>query len=237
MQNHESVNNENKNNEQEVTFYGGFFARLAAWLIDSIITGTVLLVVKLPVAFVSLFNSDFPLTKNVLFQYSIWDVFIYLAGVSYFVLMTYYTGATLGKRAFNLRVISEDESKLTFINVLYRETIGRYLSGVVMYIGYFMIGADRQKRALHDILCDTRVIYSCKVRPVYVYGKMNPMGPMYGYGPMNQAGPMTQVGPMNQAGPMNQVGPMNQMRPIEPRYSSDTLNENEVNGFEDTKQD
>lgn len=60
-------------------------------------------------------------------------------------------------------MISANGEKLTFINVLYRETIGKYLSGIAMFVGYFMIAVDEQKRGLHDILCDTRVIYNFKV--------------------------------------------------------------------------
>jgi uncharacterized RDD family membrane protein YckC len=32
------------------------------------------------------------------------------------------------------------------------------LSAIILMIGYIMAGFDEQKRALHDILCDTRVI-------------------------------------------------------------------------------
>lgn len=91
--------------------------------------------------------------------------------------MTYLTGATVGKRLMNLRVVACDDSKLTFVNVLYRETIGRYLSSL-LFVGYLMIGVSETKQGLHDRLCDTQVIYTCKCRPV-VYGKASPV---YGYG-------------------------------------------------------
>jgi uncharacterized RDD family membrane protein YckC len=32
------------------------------------------------------------------------------------------------------------------------------LSAMILYIGYIMAGFDSQKRALHDMICDTRVI-------------------------------------------------------------------------------
>lgn len=73
--------------------------------------------------------------------------------------MTYYYGTTLGKKLFNLKVVSTDGSELTFINVLYRETIGKYLSSII-FIGYLMISIDSEKRGLHDRLCDTRVVYN-----------------------------------------------------------------------------
>jgi len=48
--------------------------------------------------------------------------------------------------------------------VSYGRAAGRYfakmLSGIIMGIGYIMAGFDSQKRALHDMICDTRVIKS-----------------------------------------------------------------------------
>ena len=51
---------------------------------------------------------------------------------------------------------------------MYRETIGKFLSGVIMNIGYIIAGIDSEKRALHDILCDTRVIYAKRVKVIPV---------------------------------------------------------------------
>jgi uncharacterized RDD family membrane protein YckC len=33
------------------------------------------------------------------------------------------------------------------------------VSGIILLIGYIMAGFDEEKRALHDRVCDTRVIY------------------------------------------------------------------------------
>ena len=39
---------------------------------------------------------------------------------------------------------------------------GRYfakmLSAIILFIGYIMAGFDAEKRALHDMICDTRVV-------------------------------------------------------------------------------
>lgn len=59
----------------------------------------------------------------------------------------------------NIKVVNADGGRLSFFQVLYRETIGRFLSGVILGIGYIMIAMDKRKRALHDHLSDTRVIY------------------------------------------------------------------------------
>ena len=69
----------------------------------------------------------------------------------------------------NLRVVSADGQKLTILNVVYRETIGRFLCSLSVGIGYIIAGVDREKRGLHDILCDTRVIYAKRVKVIPVY--------------------------------------------------------------------
>ncbi|ALX07836.1 L-rhamnose mutarotase [Acetivibrio thermocellus AD2] len=143
--------------------YAGFGARLAAYLVDSLLVGIALLVVRIPMFIANIIGTPDFITAPILFQFNIFDIVIYLLSILYYTLMTYYSGSTLGKKFLNLKVISANGEKLTFINVLYRETIGKYLSGIAMFVGYFMIAVDEQKRGLHDILCDTRVIYNFKV--------------------------------------------------------------------------
>ena len=103
-----------------------------------------------------------------LFSYTIKDIYLYLGGVLYYILLTYYTGTTLGKKLMNLRVVAETGEKLTLFNVIYRETIGRFLCSFFGGIGYIMAGIDGQKRGLHDMICGTRVIYEKRVKVTVV---------------------------------------------------------------------
>lgn len=148
---------QNQNNTKSA--FGGFFPRLAAYLIDIILVGTALIILRLPMGIITLINPNNPLTTPVLFQFSTWDILLYLLGVTYFVTMTYFSGRTIGKRLLCLKIVSTSDVKLTFLSVLYRETIGRYLSSL-MFLGYLLICVDQEKRGLHDILCDTRVVYT-----------------------------------------------------------------------------
>lgn len=150
--------------------YAGFWVRLGAYAIDSIIVFAGLLIIRFTMWVAASVLGDSPLAGNILFHYTLKDIVLYAAQVLYFILCTYYTGTTPGKRAMNLRVIpAENQKKLTFLNVLYRETIGRFLSGFIFGIGYIMIGIDKEKRGLHDILCDTRVVYGKRIRVYPVY--------------------------------------------------------------------
>ncbi|MCI9078346.1 MAG: RDD family protein [Lachnospiraceae bacterium] len=146
--------------------YAGFFVRLAAYLTDMAIISVILLVVRLPIWFSSIFNPQNILVRDLIFEYSFADMLFYILTATYFVLLTYFTGSTIGKKLFNIKVICAEKRNFTFFEILFRETFGRFLSKIIIYIGYIIAGADRQKRGLHDLLSDTCVVY-CYERKVY----------------------------------------------------------------------
>lgn len=136
----------------------GFFVRLAAYIIDSLIIGAALLTVRIPFLVSSWGTPDNILVRDLVFQYSFADIVIYLLGVLYFVLLTYKTGSTIGKKVLHLKVQSVEDRNMTFFEVAFRETIGRFLSSLA-YVGYFMMAVNKSKRGLHDFLSDTEVVY------------------------------------------------------------------------------
>lgn len=143
--------------DKEATI-AGFGTRAAAYILDRAILLVALAFLRVPVWLISLFGSGALTDGNFLFQYSALDVLCWILSSAYFVLTTYFSGKTLGKRVMRLRVEKADGGELRFVDVLYRETVGRFLSGIA-FIGYLMVLADRKKRAFHDYLCDTRVVY------------------------------------------------------------------------------
>ncbi len=156
---------QNKTNNQ---VYAGFFVRLAAFLVDMIIVNAGLLVVRIPMWILAIGHPDQFLVRDLIFKYSIADMVVYGLTVLYFVLMTYHSGATLGKKLFHIRVISTEYRDMTLFEVVFRETIGRFLSAVVMQIGYLLIMVEKDKRGLHDLLSDTCVVYYHE-KKVYVH--------------------------------------------------------------------
>jgi len=66
--------------------------------------------------------------------------------------------ATPGKMVLSLEVVRTDGGKITW-----GLAIGRYFAKILsswptLWIGYIMAGLDDEKRALHDRICNTRVI-------------------------------------------------------------------------------
>ena len=188
--------------------------RFAAFLIDSLIVGILTLAARLVLAVsfsvFGLFEVN-PLDVEVLFTYTVKDIILYLLGAAYYIICTYCAGTTAGKRLFNLRVVpaeTKDGEKLRLFDVVYRETIGKFLSGVIMNIGYIIAGIDSEKRALHDILCDTRVIYAKRVKMIPVRTGQQQYTMYGGPAPQNQnpGGPWNAPWPQSASGRGSMTG-------------------------------
>lgn len=139
----------------------GFWIRLAAYLIDSMLTTLIIVMINVPIWILKLGMGDSFIFHNLLFHFDIFDILNYLIVTGYFIVMTYTTGRTVGKMLMKIRVQSIDGKELTLWQVTFREMIGKYLSHV-FYIGYLMVGLAENKRGLHDCLADTQVIYEVK---------------------------------------------------------------------------
>src|SRR6266581_3911664 len=97
-------------------------------------------------------------------------VVIFLVGGCYEILMLKYRSATLGKMACGLTVIRSDGRSLSWGLCFGRFFMWNvvtsgipYLNSVLMLVSGIMLGVDHEKRALHDRVCDTRVIYKPSV--------------------------------------------------------------------------
>ena len=159
----EDKDRQTKMENQESLVYAGFWVRFAAYALDSLIVFAGLLIVRLIFVGISLAGGGAVTGTDILFHYSLKDIVLYGLKVLYFIAFTYLTGTTLGKRAMNLQVVSENpDGKLTLLDVVYRETVGRFLCSLPVNIGYIVAGIDSEKRGFHDMLCDTRVVYQKK---------------------------------------------------------------------------
>lgn len=79
--------------------------------------------------------------------------------IGYETWMTGKFGATFGKMAVGIRVIRSNRTQVTYGRAFGR-VCGNLLSSFTFGIGYVIAAFDEEKRALHDHLCDTRVVYN-----------------------------------------------------------------------------
>lgn len=112
--------------------YAGFWIRVVASLIDSI-------VILIAGAF----------TAGIGF----WASIIY-----YIVCEAYWDGSTIGKKAVGIQVVNSSFEKVSLKEAVIRN-LSKIVSGLIIYIGFIMVIFNGKKRALHDIIAETYVIY------------------------------------------------------------------------------
>ncbi|PYS52739.1 MAG: hypothetical protein DMG13_15475 [Acidobacteria bacterium] len=81
-----------------------------------------------------------------------------VAGISYETILIGKYGATVGKMLCKIKVVTADGGRVSYLRA-----VGRYfakvLSAVTLMIGYIIAAFDHpENRALHDRLCNTRVV-------------------------------------------------------------------------------
>ncbi len=151
--------------------YASFGARLGAWIIDAIIIGCVQFVVVAPImtflgfglasqvedgaiseeAAVGMIGSIFAMVGSAM----IVTVAITLL---YFALMeSSKSQATLGKMAVGIKVTDLEGNRINFGKAFLR-SIGKIISGMIMYIGYIMAAFTEKKQGLHDMIANTLVL-------------------------------------------------------------------------------
>ncbi|MDE2142293.1 MAG: RDD family protein [Elusimicrobia bacterium] len=111
--------------------FAGFWVRGGAYLIDTLI---LLLGVLIPVAYVSLFG-----------------------GLAYRTIFIHKDGQTPGKMAAGIKVIAIGGGPVSLPRSGARSVL-EYLSGILLGLGY-VVAASPDKRALHDYIAGTRVVY------------------------------------------------------------------------------
>ncbi len=134
--------------------YAGFWLRYLAFVVDIVILFIVVNLIRI-IFFKFVFAEIYgqPIGPIILFQ-----VTILLVYLGYFIIFTYKQQATIGKKLLGLRVVAEDGSRLSLGKIIFRETIGKILSLVILGIGYFMAGFTVKKQALHDKMVGSVVI-------------------------------------------------------------------------------
>ncbi len=136
--------------------YGGFWIRFGAKIIDGILLQIVNYAVLLPVMALMGFKRTAPTAAGIA---GIAGAYILIFGfnIAYITFFLGKFGATPGKMACRLKVINPDGSKISYLKAFGRYW-GELLSAFTLSIGYLMAAWDTEKRALHDRVCNTRVV-------------------------------------------------------------------------------
>ena len=145
--------------------YAGFWIRFVAVVIDAVILGVVVSIINIPLAMVigvgsvGVANTGSLAGLGAILAAQGVLLLINLAiQIAYNVYFVSTRGATPGKMVLGLKIIRADGGPISV-----GLAVGRYLAYILdsftLTIGFIIAGFDSEKRALHDRICDTRVIY------------------------------------------------------------------------------
>lgn len=130
----------------ELHFRAGFWIRLGAAILDGLIIG-------IPLAIISLIlfgEADSTFTNIVSFLYSllipiVWD------------------GYTIGKKICGIQIKRLDGRPIGIGTMLLRQLVGGliygFTLGIALIVSAFMVGLREDKRAIHDFIAGTVVVY------------------------------------------------------------------------------
>ena len=128
--------------------FAGFWIRVGAKIID----GIILMVAAFVLGFLVNFLIRHAIAGTILQQ----TISIVLS-ISYTVYFLGKYSATPGKMACGLKVVRPDGEKINYARACGR-FFAEFLSSMILCIGYIIVAFDEEKRALHDRICDTRVV-------------------------------------------------------------------------------
>jgi uncharacterized RDD family membrane protein YckC len=139
--------------------YAGFWIRALAFFVDGMILYAINFVVQ------SALMTDLPPINSmedlmqVLGPMMAMSMVNIVIGIAYITFFLGKFGATPGKMAFGLVVVTSGGDTITYGRAAAR-ACAELLSAFILYIGYLIAAFDEpERRTLHDRLCDTRVIH------------------------------------------------------------------------------
>lgn len=132
--------------------YVGFWARLGASVIDSII----IIIITYPILFLiyggEYFDSDG--------SFQDWTDFVisYLLPIVAVILFWIYASATPGKMAVSAKIVDENTGGKPTLKQFIIRYLGYYVSILALGLGFFWIAWDDKKQGWHDKMASTVVI-------------------------------------------------------------------------------
>lgn len=134
----------------------GFWMRTAATLIDALIVFVLQSLLGALLAFAGFSTAGLGHEPGGIAL--ILQLFAFAFSFAYYIFFLGYCGQTPGKMALRIKVIRCNGSQLSYARAAFREIPAKFISGIILGIGYLMVAFDEQKQGLHDRMADTYVI-------------------------------------------------------------------------------
>ena len=162
--------------------HAGFWRRVAAYVIDYVITSVAIWMIALVVGVgIGASQSDpASVASGLVAGQGVLLLSGLVIGWLYFALQESSAAqSTLGKRAMALKVTDDYGRRIGFGRASGR-FFGKIISGVILCIGYALAGWTARKQALHDMLAGTLVVFDA-VQPGQPLPSVRPPMPWYGW--------------------------------------------------------
>jgi uncharacterized RDD family membrane protein YckC len=139
----------------EAAGYGGFWLRVVAYIIDGIVTSAAGAIVGFVYgSALALGGASAGTAKPGGYVIGIIIAWLYFA-----LMESSEGGATLGKMAVGLRVVTDEGRRLSFAKATGRYA-AKFISAIILCIGFIMVAFTDRKRGLHDMIAGTLVVKS-----------------------------------------------------------------------------
>lgn len=134
--------------------YAGFWKRLAAFVIDFIITmiGSVIIGIALGISMVATGTDDPETLEGAGNLLGILVMWVYFS-----VMESSTKQGTLGKMALGIKVTDLDGNRISFGRASGRY-FGKIISWLVIFLGFIMIAFTKKKQGLHDMMAGCLVV-------------------------------------------------------------------------------
>jgi uncharacterized RDD family membrane protein YckC len=137
--------------------YAGFWMRLLAYVLDVLFICLIAIVLSISIRGVLLaFQVDVGQPKAVAGLVLLFD--LVMAIIYYVIFPSGAWQATPGKRICGIHIIRVSGERVSG-GLAFGRWLSYFLSSLTLCIGFMMIGWNKEKKGLHDIVCGTRVIY------------------------------------------------------------------------------
>jgi len=133
--------------------YGGFWLRVLAYVLDSIVVSVVTIPFAFVVGLMIGFNGGSPAVAELVGNL----IGIVMAWIYAAIMESSSKQATLGKMALGMKVTDEAGQRISFGRATGRH-FSKILSGMLLCIGFIMVAFDQRKQGLHDKIAGTLVV-------------------------------------------------------------------------------
>ena len=136
----------------------GFWIRVVASLVDGVILVVIQVILTVLLGLIAAGAVTGMNEQGQVALSLVYSLFGTALSMAYYVFFTGYCGQTPGKMAVRVKVIRTDGEDIGYGRAFFREVFGKFVSGVLLCIGYLMVAFDSQKQGLHDKIANTYVI-------------------------------------------------------------------------------